>query len=281
MHCAEIQSRQENSLESSSHEAGLCHCTGFVERDERCISHPVATSKFFDRGIWRKTLQQRLPAKVTSRDQRLTLRCGSDSFFSLSRIHVFVRRLLPMSPTLPLLLPRFLFSLPRYVRADNRTRLSGSTARYHYSGSIEATELGQGKHVDGVIPKALARLLPLAPSPCRLLPPAIRERPFCTAPFIHSRYFAFFLGETARAASTGRYERLFWLIDRWPALVQQEAFSAFQGEDADADAGSEGVLHLACRATAHRCVQLCLEREVSTNVVSVVRGCARLDGNQR
>lgn len=60
-----------------------------------------------------------------------------------------------------------------------------------------------------------------------------------------------------RAASTGRFERLFWLTDRWPGAVDQ-APSAW-GEIGEAD---EGVLHLACRATAHRCVQLCLQREV-------------------
>ena len=83
------------------------------------------------------------------------------------------------------------------------------------------------------------------------------------------RYFSFFLGEASRAASAGRYERLFWLADRWPALIQQEAFSAWEeggesgaGAGAAAGGGGEGILHLACRATAHRCVQLCLQRQV-------------------
>lgn len=78
-------------------------------------------------------------------------------------------------------------------------------------------------------------------------------------PRVDGRYFSFILRETARAAYDGRYERLFWLTDRWPALVKQEVFSAQQEWCA-----GEGVLHLACRATAPRCVQLCLEREVGT-----------------
>lgn len=40
--------------------------------------------------------------------------------------------------------------------------------------------------------------------------------------------------------------------------------------------GGEGVLHLACRATSHRCVQLCLQREVSVCVL----GRLKQDENQ-
>ena len=84
---------------------------------------------------------------------------------------------------------------------------------------------------------------------------------------VRGRYFSFFLGEASRAAPTGRYERLFFLADRWPALIQQEGFSTWEGEGGGepgtgAGGEGEGVLHLACRATAHRCVQLCLKRQV-------------------
>eukprot|EP00903_Cladosiphon_okamuranus_P012921 g12064.t1 len=86
-----------------------------------------------------------------------------------------------------------------------------------------------------------------------------------------SRYFSFFLCEASRAASTGRYERLFWLADRWPALIQQEVFSAWE-EDGEsgtrAGGGGEGILHVACRATAHRCVQLCLQRQADARGVT-------------
>lgn len=60
-----------------------------------------------------------------------------------------------------------------------------------------------------------------------------------------------------RAASTGRYERLFWLADRWPAVMEQ-ASAAWDG----GGSVGEGVLHLACRAAADRCVELCLQHEV-------------------
>lgn len=60
-----------------------------------------------------------------------------------------------------------------------------------------------------------------------------------------------------RAASTGRYERLFWLVDRWPAVMEQASAACDGGGSV-----GEGVLHLACRAAADRCVELCLQREV-------------------
>ena len=75
------------------------------------------------------------------------------------------------------------------------------------------------------------------------------------------RYTTFFLEEALRAASTGRFERLFWLTDRWPAVLQQAPSSWYGIGEAD-----EGVLHLACRATAHRCVELCLQRKVGERV---------------
>lgn len=73
---------------------------------------------------------------------------------------------------------------------------------------------------------------------------------------------SFVLYEASRAASTGRYERLFWLTDRWPALTQ-EAFFAWDG---GAGGDGQGILHRACRAIAPRCVQLCLQRGVSLPV---------------
>ncbi|CAB1110917.1 unnamed protein product [Ectocarpus sp. CCAP 1310/34] len=78
------------------------------------------------------------------------------------------------------------------------------------------------------------------------------------------RYLSFFVSEAGRAASTGRYERLFWLADRWPALTQHEVFAA----TLEGGGGGEGLLHLACRATAHRCVELCLQREADVHGVT-------------
>ncbi|CAM9964078.1 unnamed protein product, partial [Ectocarpus sp. 12 AP-2014] len=58
--------------------------------------------------------------------------------------------------------------------------------------------------------------------------------------------------------------RLFWLADRWPALTQHEVFAAML----EGGGGGEGLLHLACRATAHRCVELCLQREADVHAVT-------------
>lgn len=63
--------------------------------------------------------------------------------------------------------------------------------------------------------------------------------------------------EAFLAAWTGRYERLLWLADRWPALMDH-------GWGYEEGTEGEGVLHQACRAAAYRCVQLCLRREVSS-----------------
>lgn len=77
-------------------------------------------------------------------------------------------------------------------------------------------------------------------------------------------YWQIFVKEAARAASRGQYERLRWLVDRSPEVIYGRPLSEDGRE-------GENILHMACRAGAKRCVELCIGQDVSFQVALLDR----------